>query len=224
MNRLGRRSRFFGVSLVCLLTIHGQAWAQQWKLILPLQAKAQPVTPGQVGPPRKLNIVIVEGEGAINNIRQRIAREPIVQVEDENRRPIAGAAVTFFLPNQGPSGVFADGSRTLTVTTDSQGQAVARGIQPNNVQGQFEIRVSASHEEQTASATITQTNMLTAAAAGAGAAGAGISAKLIAVLAVVGAAAVGGTAFALTRNGNDAPAPTPPTVLTPGTPAVGPPR
>ena len=223
MNRLGRRSRFFGVSLVCLLTIHGQAWAQQWKLILPLQAKAQPVTPGQVGPPRKLNIVIVEGEGAINNIRQRIAREPIVQVEDENRRPVAGAAVTFFLPNQGPSGVFADGSRTLTVTTDSQGQAVARGIQSNNIQGKFEIRVSASHEGQTASTAIGQTNMLTAAAAGAGA-GAGISAKLIAILAVAGAAAAGGTAFALTRNGNDAPTAVPPSVLTPGTPAVGPPR
>ena len=30
--------------------------------------------------PAKLSIVIVEGEGAINNIRQRTAREPIVQV------------------------------------------------------------------------------------------------------------------------------------------------
>ena len=223
MNRSRRRSRFRGVSLVCLLMIQSQGWAQQWKLILPLQAQAQPVTPGQAAPARKLNIVIVEGEGAINNIRQRVAREPIVQVEDENRRPVAGAAVTFFLPNQGPSGVFANGSRTLTVTTDSQGQAVARGIQPNNIQGKFEIRVSASHQGQTASATIGQTNLLTAAAAGAGA-GAGISAKVIAILAVAGAAVAGGTAYALTRNGNDGPAPISPTVLTPGTPAVGPPR
>jgi hypothetical protein len=49
----------------------------------------------------RIQIVIVEGEGAINNIRQRVAREPIIQVEDENRRPVAGAAVTFLLPNQG---------------------------------------------------------------------------------------------------------------------------
>ena len=53
--------------------------------------------------PAKLNIVILEGEGAINNIKQRTAREAIVQVEDENRRPIAGAAVLFMLPESGPS-------------------------------------------------------------------------------------------------------------------------
>ena len=40
-------------------------------------------------PPR---IEVVEGDGAINNIRQRTAREPIVQVEDENHKPVAGAA------------------------------------------------------------------------------------------------------------------------------------
>ena len=66
---------------------------------LPAQAQA-----GQ------LNLVIVEGEGAINNIRQRTAREPIVQVEDENHRPVAGAAVVFALPSNGASGVFANGA------------------------------------------------------------------------------------------------------------------
>jgi hypothetical protein len=54
--------------------------------------------------PPMLNIVIVEGEGAINNVKQRVNRDPIVQVEDENHRPIAGAAVVFFLPDQGASG------------------------------------------------------------------------------------------------------------------------
>ena len=51
--------------------------------------------------PMKLNIVIVEGDGAINNIRQRTAREPIVQVEDENNMPVAGATVYFLLPESG---------------------------------------------------------------------------------------------------------------------------
>ena len=53
-------------------------------------AEAQNVAP-------MLNIVIVEGDGAINNIRQRTAREPIVQVEDQNHKPVAGAAVVFAL-------------------------------------------------------------------------------------------------------------------------------
>src|SRR5260221_45644 len=52
--------------------------------------------------PTSLQIVIVEGEGAINNVKQRVNREPIVLVEDETHNPVAGASVTFFLPNKGP--------------------------------------------------------------------------------------------------------------------------
>lgn len=179
--------------------------------------------------PSKLNLVIVEGEGAINNIRQRVSREPIVQVEDENRRPVAGASVVFLLPNNGASGVFTDGSRMLTTVTDQNGRAVMRGFQPNNSPGQMQIRVTASHQGQTATATITQTNALAAAAAGAGAgAAAGGAGKLIAVLAIVGGAAAAGVAVAATRgNGSSGPTgPTipPATVISPGSPTVGPPR
>jgi hypothetical protein len=49
-------------------------------ILLGLQAPAVAQDPQAGPPPQKLNIVIVEGEGAINNIRQRVAREPIVQV------------------------------------------------------------------------------------------------------------------------------------------------
>src|SRR5258708_33037012 len=101
--------------------------------------------------PSALRIVIVEGDGAINNVKQRVNREPVVQVEDENRKPIAGAVVVFFLPDQGPSGVFVNGSKTLTGTTDNQGQAAARGIRFTNQSGQMQVRVTASFPGQTAS-------------------------------------------------------------------------
>src|SRR6202161_2399484 len=78
----------------------------------------QPVAFGQE-PAHKLNLVIVEGEGAINNIRQRTAREPIVQVEDENHKPVAGAAVIFTLPGQGAGGTFGGGAPRLRVVTQS---------------------------------------------------------------------------------------------------------
>jgi hypothetical protein len=169
----------------------------------------------------KLNLVIVEGEGALNNIRQRTAREPIVQVEDENHKPIAGAVVVFLLPNQGASGAFANGARTLTMTTDAQGRAVARGFRPNNVAGQMQMRVTASFQGQVASATITQMNVVAAAAAGTAAA-AGISAKLITILAIAGAAAAGG-AYAATHTGGSS-TPATPTTITPGTGTVGPPK
>jgi hypothetical protein len=183
-----------------------------------------PVWPA-VAAPAELNIVIVEGEGATNNIRQRTAREPIVQVEDENHKPIAGAVVVFTLPTQGAGGTFAGGAHTLTVVTNSQGQAVARGFHPNGVQGQYQMRVNASFQGQTANANINQANG--AAAAGAAAA-AGISGKLIAVIVIVGAAAAAGGIVAATRSGGNSSG-GPATIaagvtITPGTGAVGPPR
>src|SRR5689334_12258808 len=80
---------------------------------LPAQSQTAPV---------KLNLEVVEGEGAINNIRQRITREPIVQVNDDNHRPVAGAVVMFTLPERGAGGVFTGGQHTLTVTTGADGR------------------------------------------------------------------------------------------------------
>ena len=172
-----------------------------------------------------LNLVVIEGDGAINNVRQRTAREPIVQVQDENHKPVAGAIVTFTLPSRGASGVFANGSQTLTVTTDQQGQAVARGLRPNTVKGQMQIRVNASHNGQTASTNITQTNAVVAAA---GAASGAVSGKLIAVLAVVGAAAAAGAIYAARSGSSSTPNPIPTatiaTTITAGAGQVGPPR
>lgn len=171
----------------------------------------------------RISIVVIEGEGAINNIRQRTAREPIIQVEDQNHRPVAGAAVVFTLPSQGASGTFANGARTLTVMTDDQGRAAARGLRPNSAHGKMEIHVNASHQGQTASSVIIQTNAVVGATAGA-AAGGGLAAKWIVIIAVAAAAAAGG-AIAATRGGGTPNNPTtPPTTVTPGTGTVGPPR
>jgi hypothetical protein len=175
-------------------------------------------------PVHKLNLVIVEGDGAINNIRQRTAREPIVQVEDENHKPVAGAAVLFLLPDHGSGGTFADGSHSLSVTTNAQGQATAHGIHLNNVQGQFQITVTASFNGMTATATISQ-SIAAGAGAGAGAgAAAGLSAKAIVLIVVAAAAAAAGGAYAATHSGgNSNSSTTTATSITAGTGTVGPP-
>src|SRR5579863_2799489 len=87
-----------------------------------------------------LRIVVIAGEGAINNINQKVNVEPSVEVQDESRKPVGGAAVVVFLPAQGPGGTFSNGSQTLTATTDRAGRAVARGIQYNRQTGPFVIR------------------------------------------------------------------------------------
>ncbi|HUE04275.1 MAG TPA: hypothetical protein VMR62_32290 [Bryobacteraceae bacterium] len=190
-------------------------------LALPPQtARAQ-----QAEPPTQLNIVIVEGEGAVNNLRQRVVREPIVRVEDQNHKPVAGAAVSFLLPGNGATGTFGNGTKLLTVITDSNGQAVARGIKANNVAGQYQIHVTASVGRVTTTATISQTNA-DAAAAGGVAAGAVVSTKLIVVLAIVGAAVATGVAVGVTRGGSSSTAAVQQTTtgLSPGTPSVGAPH
>ena len=177
----------------------------------------------QVAP--MLNLVVLEGEAATNNIRQRTAREPIVEVQDENHKPVAGAIVVFTLPSNGAGGVFANGAKTLTMMSDNQGQAVARGFRPNGLKGQFQIRVSASHQGQTASASIAQTNAVLAAS-GAATAGARVPGKLLVVLAVVAAAAAGGAYYA-THSSSATPAPTTitaGTTIAAGAGTVGPPR
>jgi hypothetical protein len=179
---------------------------------LPAQTPAAPTAPTQI------NILILEGEGAINNVRQRVTREAMVQVEDENHKPVAGAAVTFFLPGDGPSGVFSNGSRSITVLTDAQGKAAARGIKINKAQGKLQIRVQASYQGLTNNALITQTNVAAAAAAAGGA----ISGKLLAIiLAAAAGGVVAGVVVANSGGGGNPPAAV---VVVPGTPTVGPPK
>ena len=172
----------------------------------------------------KLSIVIVEGDGAINNIRQRTAREPIVEVQDENHKPVAGAAVLFALPQQGAGGTFAGGGNTLTVVTNDQGRAVARGFHPNHAQGQYQMHVTASKGGQSANTNISMSN---AAVAGAGAAaGMAVGTKILIVVAVAGAAAAGGAYYATHNSSggtNSANIPAGITI-TPGAGTVGPPH
>jgi hypothetical protein len=47
------------------------------------------------------------------------------QVSDENDKPVAGANVTFLLPERGPGGTFFGTWRNVVVTTDQQGRAPA---------------------------------------------------------------------------------------------------
>lgn len=142
-------------------------------------------------PPDDLKIVIIRGDGFTNNLKKRIAREPIVEVRDRNDKPVAGATVTFLLPSGGPGGTFAGAQNTLTVFTGPNGRAVASGFTPNNVVGDFNMNVTASHQGQTASATIAQTNALAGAGLGT-AATVGIIGAVAAAAAAVAVAVTGG--------------------------------
>jgi hypothetical protein len=111
-------------------------------------------------PPRGLQIMILDGEGTLNNIQQRTAREPIVQVQDENHKPVAGALILFAIHSGdgGAGGAFANGATSLSVTTGADGTAKATGLLANSTKGSWQVSVNASYGTLTASTVINEIN------------------------------------------------------------------
>ncbi len=163
---------FLARTLVILLSITGLCFSQETVPIAPAKDhKETPVSKAAQAPtasqlPRSIQIVTLEGEGAVNSISARSVTQPVVEVRNENELPIEGATVTFELPAFGPGGTFPGGQRTLTTVSNSRGQAMARGFQINNLPGVFTIHVTAIVENLKATHSITQTNTMKLAAAG----------------------------------------------------------
>ena len=141
--------------------------------------------------PNRMFIQILDGEGALNDIRGGTAREPIVQIEDENHKPIAGVLVIFSTPSSGPSATFSNGLTSFQTTTLSDGRAIASGFKPNGISGTYQVQVHASSGDLSSQAVINQTNVTPPSTAPAHAARA-LPVKVIAII----AAAAGGAAVA----------------------------
>jgi hypothetical protein len=182
---------------------------------------------GTAGAPAQtpqITIKVLEGNGAINNISRRTAYAPVVQVVDDKDRPVPQVPVTFVVPAVGPGGRFADGGTTLSMATDQEGKAVARGLAPNSTPGAFEIRVTATFRGRTARASVSQTNAAPLKAES------GNTRKLL-VIGLIAGAAVGGLFAAQSGGGSEGPpASRPPAAdppvgtITPGQPGFGPPQ
>ncbi len=172
---------------------------------------------GQGQAPPAFQILIIGGEGSINNVKQRTAREPIVEVRDQNNRPIAGAAVLFAAPGNGASGTFTGGSSALRVTTDAQGRAVGQGFHPNTLQGQYNVNVTVTVGEVSQTVAINMTNV---AGASSNFLHLGAHGKLIAIVATVGAAAAVGTIVAV-KTGGGGSSPSSAGIVAPTTIAAG---
>lgn len=103
-----------------------------------------------------LQIRVVEGDGAVHAAGTRATRGLIVEVTDETGKPVAGAAVNFRLPDEGPGGVFANGMKTEVVITSPDGRAALWGMQWNRVEGPFQIRVTAAKGQARAGTVVSQ--------------------------------------------------------------------
>ena len=121
-------------------------------------AVAQAANPAPAGTAKMLYIDVLEGEGELNDIRARTAREPVVQVKDENHKPVAGALVLFSVHASGAQPVAAfSGLPTFSVRTGADGIARAQGYGPQHA-GSVQILVTATLGAVAAEVTIHQTN------------------------------------------------------------------
>jgi hypothetical protein len=178
-----------------------------------------------------LHIQVIEGEGAVHAPGSRSARPLTVEVTDETGKPVAGAALSFHLPEEGPGGTFSSGLRTDVAVTDYRGRASLRSLQVNRIAGRFAVRIVASKEQVRAGTVCYQY----VAEAPGGAASASRSAagpapggtprvkrgvfKWIAVAALVGGGVAAGAWAAGRSGGGNTPGPQSPT-LTIGTPSI----
>src|ERR1051326_7129387 len=100
-------------------------------LCLPIAALAQDVPAGasaikaSAGASSKdgdLRIIVLQGEGSVNNIQTHSGTPPVVEVRDRNDQPLDGATVEFELPRMGAGGSFPANQLTFTGRTNRQGQ------------------------------------------------------------------------------------------------------
>lgn len=168
---------------------------------------------------RKLNIYVLVGERAVNNITTQSATAPIVEVRDARNLPVAGAEVKFQLPGAGPGGFFPGQQLTWMGTTDANGQVVAASFTPNRETGQFTIAVTAIQDGRQGIASIRQRNSLNPADVSTGSRW-GKHSRFWKIAAVAAAGGVVGGIVWATQRGNS----TPTIILQPGSVSLGGPR
>jgi hypothetical protein len=207
------------VLLVVLTLSSSQSWAQQ--------------APATGNPPdskmsEKLRVLVLEGEHGLNDTERSLPALTVVEVRDENDRPIENADVTFRLPPSGPGGTFPGQKFSRTVRTNPQGQAATTGFTPNHELGEFAITVTATYGTLMGRATIHQTNearvnIVTGTRVNGGFASKWGKWKWIAAAGLTAGAVVG--IVLATRGGNSSGSGTPTTVIiSPGPIVIGVPQ
>jgi len=99
------------------------------------------------------------GDRGFNDLERRVMTPLVVQVLDQDARPIEGAEVVFRFPLKGPSAEFPNHETSQTVRTNADGQAAAVGWMANSELGSFKVQITASRANEIGSATISMTNV-----------------------------------------------------------------
>ena len=163
----GLTGRCLSTALAFFITLTQTQAAPQAAPPPAAQAAPQTATPGAPAQPlaqlpeeQSLKILVLAGNGELNDLQRKIMAPLVIQVLDTNDRPVEGAEVVFRFPIEGPGATFASGKTSETVRTNATGQAAALNWMANGMVGRFEVHVTASYGNQIGETTLKMTNVL----------------------------------------------------------------
>jgi hypothetical protein len=108
---------------------------------------------------KNLKILALAGNGEMNDLERKVMTPLVVQVLDQNDRPVEGAEVVFRFPPSGPGAAFQDGKPSLTIRANATGEAAAVNWMANGQVGSFDVHVTATYGNQMGETTIRMSNV-----------------------------------------------------------------
>lgn len=190
----------------------------------PPAAQPAPTAPiAQLPMMRSLKVTALAGNKAMNDLERGLMSPLVIQVLDQNDRPVEGAEVVFRFPLNGPGATFRGGNSSQTVRTNGQGQAAATNWTANNQVGAFEVHVTAAYGNQLGETTVSMTNVtrIVEGEKGGRKQTKWYSSKWVKIALIAGGAATVAGIVLATRGGGGSSSSAPTITITPGSPTVG---
>jgi hypothetical protein len=206
-----QRRRWCPSLLALLIALPPSVFAQQPTL----QQPAEPLPAIE-----NLKVVALSGKDAMNDLERRAMVPLVVQVLDQNSRPVEGAQVVFRFPLKGPTAEFPNHQSAQTVRTNADGQAAAVGCMARDV-GTFQVHITVSRGNELGETTIPMTNVTKVVDDGKVKHKTWWSNKWAKVAVIAGAAGVVLAVVLLTRGGGGS---TSTVTASPGSPTIGGPQ
>lgn len=210
--RLGT-GRWLPAFLAVLIALPPNIFAQSPEA----QTPAKPAE--QLPAVESLKVIALAGNNAMNDLERRVMAPLVVQVLDQNSRPVEGAQVVFRFPLKGAGAEFPNQQPAQTVRTNADGQAAAVGWVARE-KGTFQVHIAVSRGNELGETTISMTNVTRVVDDGKPKHKTWWSNKWAKVAVIAGAAGVTVAVILLTRGGNSS------TTVTaaPGSPTIGGPQ
>ena len=145
-----RQFRWLPPVLTALLVLSPEAIAQQ-AAPTPQVASSDTV--------QSLKVISLAGNGEMNDLERHVMAPLVVQVLDQNSRPVEGADVVFRFPVAGPTATYPNQKTSQTTRTNADGQAAATGWNATGGVGTFRVQVTASRGNDQGQTTLTLTNV-----------------------------------------------------------------